>query len=112
MISINAKRIIRCENKCKYDCCKCYKSKSIKEGIPEYYYLTNCMLWAVYSSEDAIPITISMNALGILYRMIKSYFISICCTTDCVDVSSQEGLRAYATAVNDQITDFQISTTS
>ena len=100
MISINAKRIIRCENKCKYDCCKCYKSKSIKEGIPEYYYLTNCMLWAVYSSEDAIPITISMNALSMLYSIIKSYFMPICYTNECLYGNNTAGLRSSLPAAS------------
>ena len=111
LISIEAKRIIRCENECTYDCCQWYKNKSMEEGFPKYYYLRNCMLLAVYSSEKSISITISTSALRILYGIIKSYFKPIYCTNDCLYGDSQVGLR-YPTAVNDNITDYQISTTS
>lgn len=112
VISIEAKRIIRCENECIYDSCSCCKHKSEGYGIPKYYYLTNRKLLAVYSSENSIPITISMSALRLLYNIIKSYFMPIYCTNDCLDENNQIGLMAYPTAVNDNITDYQISTTS
>lgn len=112
LISINAKRIIRCENKCTYDCCQCHEYRSMEDIIPKYYYLTNHMLWAVYSCEKSIPIIISMNALRILYSIIKSYFMPICCTNDCLYGNNQIGLRAYPIAVNDNLTDYQISTNS
>lgn len=112
IVSIDAKRIIRCENKCVYDYCQYHQYKVIEKYYPEYYYLTNRMLWAIYSPEKSIPITISNNALRILYSLIKSYFMPICYTTDCLQEKNQGGLRAYPTAVNDSITDYQISTTT
>lgn len=112
LISIEAKRIIRCEDECTDECCQCYKQKSIEEGIPKYYYLTNRSFYAIYSCEESICIAISMGALGLLYRIIKSYFMPIFYTNDYLDRDSQQGLRAYPTAVNDNITDYQISTTS
>ena len=112
LIPIKAKRIIRCENECTDKCCHCHKQKSMKEGIPKYYYLTICRLWAVYSCEESISITISMRALQLLYKIIKSYFMPICYTNDCLYENGQVSLMAYPTAVNDNITDYQISTTT
>ena len=105
MISIKAKRIISCENECTDKCHNCYKQKSMEEVIPKYYYLTTRKFFAVYSCEESICITISMRALRLLYSIIESYFMPICCTNDCLYENSQGGLRAYPTAVNYQITD-------
>lgn len=110
IISIDAKRIIRCENTCMYDYCQYHQYKVIEKCYPEYYYLTNRMLWAIYSPEKSMPITISNNALRILYSIIKSYFMPICYTNDCLCEKNQDGLRAYPVAVNDNITGYQIST--
>lgn len=112
LISIDAKRIIRCEYECTYGPSYYHKCKNIEKFIPKYYYLTNRMLFAIYSSKKSIPITISKNALRILYTIIKSYFMPIYCTNDCVYTNNQCGLRAYPIAVNDNLTDYQISTTT
>lgn len=103
IIPIYAKRIIRYENEYPSDCCGCYPYKNMEYGIPKYYYLTNCNLWAVYSCENSIPITISTNALRLLYNIIESYFMPIYYTNECLSVNNNMGLRAYPTAVNNYI---------
>lgn len=112
LITIGAKRIIRCDDQCTYDSFSCCKCMSLELGLPKYYYLTNRKIWAVYSCENAIPITISDSALRALYNLIKSYFMPIYYTTDCLYGNNQTNLRAYPTAVNDNLTDYQISPTS
>ena len=112
LISIEAKRIIRCEDECRDECYHCCRQKSMEEGIPKYYYLTNHSFCAIYSCEKSICISISMGALRLLYKIIKSYFMPIFYTNDYIDRNSQPELRAYPTAVNDNMAGYQISTTT
>ena len=53
-----------------------------------------------------------MRALQLLYKIIKSYFMPICYTNDCLYENGQVSPMAYPIAVDNSITDYEISTTT